>query len=366
MYQNQGYQQQGFQNNNGGGYQPMPQNQSPMAQAVAQGQFPYLNRVELVGMVFPTQFMPQGWAWKDGPVVNGQQKEGHLEINLLVRRAWGGPNPGVSNAKYKIIAYGQLGQQLIQQIGPGAMIRVVGGLKVSNFQIQQGQNAGQWKTSVQIVLKGGRNAEVPFEFLGGLPIPQDVNNNQQRGNGGFNGGGQGGYQNNGNNGGGYQQQPNNNGGGFQQQNNGGYPQNNGGQQNNGYGRPNWQQNNGGGQPNNGQPANNFNNGQFNGQNNGNFNNGGGQPNNGQPNNGFNGQPNGAPVGAPPANGGFAPGAPATGGAAPSGPIANHGGGPGGTFPPPNNGAPAGGYAPQPQQGGQMNGSPAIAEDDIPF
>ncbi|MCL2640305.1 MAG: single-stranded DNA-binding protein [Phycisphaerales bacterium] len=254
--------------NQGNGNAHVPQ--SPLAVAVSQGQFPYINRVELVGMVFPSEFLPKGWEWKDGHNHNGQQRPGHLKINLLVRHAWGGQTPGIVNAKFRIIAYGQLGQQIANMIGLGAMIRVVGNLKVSNFKT----DTGQWKTSVQVVLKDARNTETPFEYLGRLPIPQDAlyNNNQPHNNGG---------------------PPNNNNGG--------------GSFSNGGGQGNFQSNGG------------FNNGGFN--NGGGFNSGGGFNNGGgQGNNGGSGQ------------GGFFSNTPG-GNAAPTGPITNYGG-PGGTFPPP--------------------------------
>ena len=177
-----------------------------LQQRVAKGDFPYLNRSEVVGQIFGMG-QNTGIKWKDGQ--NGG--EGHLEIELKLRKAWGGQNPGVKQSKVKLIAYGQLGQQLMNQVRTGMIVRAVGEIKVSNFKYNQGPKAGQWATTCQIQLRGGQNTEVPFEVLGGpLPVVDEAPRQQ----GGYQ---QGGYQQN--NGGGYQQGGQQ--GGYQQ---GGYQQ----------------------------------------------------------------------------------------------------------------------------------------------
>jgi len=145
-----------------------------LQQQVAQGIFPYLNRAEIVGQIFSLD-QDGGISWKDGQ--NG--KQGHLELTIKLRKAWDGQNPGVKQTTVKVIAFGQLGQQIRGQVRPGLIIRAVGEIKINRFPIKSGPQAGQWSTSVQILLRGGQNSEVPFEVLGGpLPI---VDERQQQG-----------------------------------------------------------------------------------------------------------------------------------------------------------------------------------------
>ena len=141
-----------------------------LAQQVGAGQFPFFNRWEVVGQVFSTNPQDPGFQW-----INGQQgKEGHLEITVKIRRSWGGQHPGVSQSKVKVIAYGQLGQAIMNQIRPGTIIRAVGEGKVSCFQKKQGPQAGQWTTSVQVQLRNNPGGEVPFEVLGFLPVVDEA------------------------------------------------------------------------------------------------------------------------------------------------------------------------------------------------
>ena len=140
---------------------------NPFAQQVAGGIFPYINRIEVIGQVFPTQGSPQGAKW-----VNAQQpgQDGHAEITLKLRKAWSGRTPGVKQSKLRLVAYGQLGQTLMQQVRPGVIVRAIGEVSISNFQSKSGQNAGQWITSVNIQIREGKNGEIPFEVLGILPV----------------------------------------------------------------------------------------------------------------------------------------------------------------------------------------------------
>ena len=216
-------------------YSTVPQGQpgAPMgapnyAQEVAGGNFPYLNRVELVGQVFGNDQNP-GIKWVPGR----DGKDGHIQVKLKVRKSWNGRNgSGVKQTLVKLVAYGQLGQALGGQIRPGAMLKVCGELSISNFKSTQGQNAGSWVTEVQIQLRDGRDGRAPFEVIGLLPVYDEKappRNNGGYGGGNNNGGGGnngGGYGNNGgnNNGGG------NGGGGYPPANGGGYtpPANSGG------------------------------------------------------------------------------------------------------------------------------------------
>ena len=152
-----------------------PQNQGlTLQQQVAQGLFPYLNRVEVVGQVFPSSPQHPGFCWRPGQ----EGREGRLEITLKLRKAWGGYTPGVRQTKIKLIAYGPWGQALAGQLRPGLIVRAIGEIKISHFKIQQGPRAGQWSTSAQVHLRDGRNhGEVSFEILGGpLPIVEEGNN----------------------------------------------------------------------------------------------------------------------------------------------------------------------------------------------
>ena len=170
------------------------------AQQVAGGGFPYLNRVELVGQVFGND-QSTGIRW-----INGQNgRDGHIEVKFKVRKSWNARNgaPGVKQILLKLVAYGQLGQHLGNQIRPGMMLKVTGELMISNFLSTRGKNQGQWVTDVQVQLRDGQNGQVPFELLGILPV---VDERPQRNNYGAPQGG-------------YPQQP----GGYGQPNNGGYP-----------------------------------------------------------------------------------------------------------------------------------------------
>lgn len=180
-----------------------PEGQALAAQ-VAQGQFPFKNRWEVVGQVFSTNPQDPGFRWMNA---NNPQGEGHLEITVKIRRAWNGQRgAGVNQSKVKVIAYGALGQAIMQQIRTGSIIRAVGEGKVSNFQKRQGPQAGQWTTSVQVQLRQTQGGEVPFEVLGILPVVDEA------------------------------PQRNNFGGGYPQQQ-GGYPQQGGYQQQGGYPAP---------------------------------------------------------------------------------------------------------------------------------
>ena len=192
-------QQQGYAPNGGypsGGYYgpiTVPQNApsagAPFAQQVANGNFPYHNRVELVGQVFGLG-QDTGIQWRNGN--NG--KEGHLEVKLKLRKSWQSQSGGgVKQSKVTVVAYGQLGQTLGNQIRTGTMLRVVGEVSVTNYRAQSGRNAGNWVTNCQIILRDGRNSEPPYEVLGMLPVIDErpPQNNFGGGGGGFQQGGQG-------------------------------------------------------------------------------------------------------------------------------------------------------------------------------
>jgi single-stranded DNA-binding protein len=154
----------------------MQQQVSPLAQQVAGGIFPYVNRIEVVGQVFPTKANPTGVKW-----VNAQQQgqDGHASITLKMLKSWNGRTPGKKQSKLTVVAYGQFGQGVMQQLRPGMMLRVVGELKVSNFQSTGGQNTGQWITTVSIQIGDGKTGEVPFEILGVMPVQDDSRQAQQ-------------------------------------------------------------------------------------------------------------------------------------------------------------------------------------------
>jgi hypothetical protein len=87
---------------------------SPIAQLVAMGHFPATNQCEIIGQVFPSKTMPHGFRW-----VPGQPgRDGKLEVNVKLREAWGGSNPGVRQSKIKMVAFGDLGEQVA---GPPAI-----------------------------------------------------------------------------------------------------------------------------------------------------------------------------------------------------------------------------------------------------
>jgi len=149
----------------------MPQPQQSIGdtyrQQVAGGAFPYVNRTEMIGQVFPTRDNQNGSKWVEG---KAQGQEGHAEVTLKLRKAYGGRNPGVKQVKQKIVAYGALGQNLLANIRPGVILRIIGELNVRNFQYGQGPKAGQWGNDVNVTIKDARNGELPFEVLGIMPV----------------------------------------------------------------------------------------------------------------------------------------------------------------------------------------------------
>src|ERR1035437_6045140 len=76
------------------------------AQEIAGGNFPYLNRVELVGQVFGND-QQTGIKWVPGQ----NNKDGHIEIKLKLRKSWNGRNGSGGKKNFlKGGAYGSRGQ----------------------------------------------------------------------------------------------------------------------------------------------------------------------------------------------------------------------------------------------------------------
>jgi hypothetical protein len=165
-----------------GQYAPPPQQQQYGAPAAPQ-QLPYENNCTFVGQVAPNQWIPQGFEWK-APNGSGQ---GHIQINLKLRRqtSYQG-NVKVSIQYVRVIAYGQVGQQLMNMLRPGLVIRVVGAeFKLVSYKDQKTQ---QFKQIVQFQLPSkSQNGQLPIQVIGDQPYveekstPSNYNNGQQNG-----------------------------------------------------------------------------------------------------------------------------------------------------------------------------------------
>jgi len=160
----------------------MSNNQYPPAamqvmQAMQSGQWPCYNECEFIGQISPRQSMPQGFEYR---MVQG--KTPMLVLNVLLYETWQTQMKGVQerHLEVKCQIFGQAAQQYANQLQPGMIIYFRGALQVQNFQAKQGPQAGQWKTSVGIVLSRRQSVYPPLIPLGVLPIKQKPQRQQQQ------------------------------------------------------------------------------------------------------------------------------------------------------------------------------------------
>lgn len=130
---------------------------------MSQGTMPYENYIRVVGQIYDSPQMPQGFLWR--PTEQG----GMLMIRIKLSRQR--PNKAPVIAYTTVIAWGQQGQALMSTLALGQIVRVTGEWQENTFKDKR----GQWRSNSQIVLSRSVDGSPNFVIMGTMPIVREQN-----------------------------------------------------------------------------------------------------------------------------------------------------------------------------------------------